>query len=197
MKRNNDQNERKYQQLQKLGQELKIPTFEAFLEFEVRDGNGKTIHHHRQRSHSWVRNAYNHLFCQVAAKDASEVAKLNSELAKPGVEKLVDYSRSIYDLVTEMQKEITSVMEAQYSSFTKNAQSAVEKATASAPVGGDVFAATMKSMLGASTKAFDQMTSMAKQLSDIAEANMQVATKAAVSAAPAKSATAAAARKAK
>ena len=131
----------------------------------------------------------------MAAKDASQVAKLNSELAQPGVEKLVDYSRSVYDLVTEMQKEITSVMEAQYSSFTKNAASAVEKAKASAPVGGDVFAATMQSMLGASTKAFDQMTSMAKQLSDIAEANMQVAGKAA--AAPAKSATAAAARKAK
>ncbi|HJV93878.1 MAG TPA: phasin family protein, partial [Azonexus sp.] len=61
------------------------------------------------------------------------------------------------------------------------------------PVGGDVFAATMQSMLGASTKAFDQMNSMAKQLSDIAEANMQVATKAS---APVKSATAAAAKKA-
>lgn len=131
----------------------------------------------------------------MAAKDAKDVAKLNSELAKPGVEKLVDYSRSVYDLVTEMQKEITSVMEAQYSSFSKNAQSAVDKATAAAPVGGDVFAAAMKSMLGASTKAFDQMTSMAKQLSDIAEANVQVATKA--TAAPAKSATAAAAKKAK
>ena len=129
----------------------------------------------------------------MAAKDANEVAKLNSELAKPSVEKVVDYSRSVYDLVAEMQKEITSVMEAQYSSFTQNASSVVEKATASAPVGGDVFAATMKTMLGASTKAFDQMTSMAKQLSDIAEANMQVATKAT---APAKtSATSAAAKK--
>lgn len=129
----------------------------------------------------------------MAAKDANEVAKLNSELAKPSVEKVVDYSRSVYDLVAEMQKEITSVMEAQYSSFTKSASSAVEKATAGAPVGGDVFAATMKTMLGASTKAFDQMTSMAKQLSDIAEANMQVATKAT---APAKtSATSAAAKK--
>lgn len=130
----------------------------------------------------------------LAAKDAGEIAKLNSDLAKPGVEKMVDYSRSVYDLVAQMQKEITSVMEAQYSSFTKNATSAVDKATASAPVGGDVFAATMKSMLGASTQAFDSMTSMAKQLSDIAEANMQVAAKAGGKAV---SATAAAAKKSK
>ena len=129
----------------------------------------------------------------LSAKDAAAVAKLNSELAQPNVDKLVGYSRSVYDLVTEMQKEITSVMEAQYSSFTKNAASAVEKAKASAPVGGDVFAATMQSMLGASTKAFDQKTTMAKQLSDIAEANMAAAGKVA---APAKSATAAAAKKA-
>lgn len=64
--------ERKYQKLRRLGQELKIPTFEAFLELEVRDGNGRITHHHRQRSHSWVRNAYNHLFCQMAAKDAND-----------------------------------------------------------------------------------------------------------------------------
>ena len=129
----------------------------------------------------------------MAAKDVNAVAKLNTELAQPNVDKLMSYSRSVYDLVAEMQKEITSVMEAQYSTFTKQAETAVEKAKASAPVGGDVFAATMQSMLGASTKAFDQMTSMAKQLSDIAEANLQAASKVA---APAKSATAAAAKKA-
>lgn len=113
----------------------------------------------------------------LAAKDASEIAKLNSAQAQPNVEKLVDYSRSIYDLVAQLQKDIGSVVEAQYSTFTKNASSAVEKATASAPVGGDVFAATVKSVLGASTKAFDSLNSLGKQLSDIAEANLQVAAK--------------------
>ncbi len=87
----------------------------------------------------------------------------------------MDYSRNVYDLVASMQKEVTAVMEAQYSDFSKNASSAVEKATASAPVGGDVFAATMKSMLGASTKAFDNMNAMAKQLTELAETNMQAA----------------------
>jgi phasin family protein len=131
------------------------------------------------------------------AKDANAVAKLNSELAQPNAAKWMDYSRSVYELVAEMQKEVTSVLEAQYSSFTKNANSAVEKAKSSAPVGGDVFAATMQSMLNASTKAFDNMTGMAKQLSDIAEANMAAAGKAVTikTAAPAKTSATAAARK--
>ncbi len=128
----------------------------------------------------------------MGAKDANEMAKLNAQLAQPNVQKWTEYSRSIYDLVSQMQKEVTTVMESQYNSFTKNASSAVEKATASAPVGGDVFAAAMKSMLNASTKAFDNMTSMAKQLSDIAEANMQAAGKVTGKAV---SATAAAAKK--
>lgn len=129
----------------------------------------------------------------MAAKDANEMAKLNGELAKPGLEKLMDYSRSVYDLVAEMQKEITSVMEAQYSSFTKNASTAVEKAKA-APVGGDVLAATMQSMLNASAKAFDNMNSLSRQLADIADANVKAAQGATSKAV---SATTAAARKGK
>jgi len=128
----------------------------------------------------------------LGAKDANELAKLNSELAAPNVEKLSAYSRSVYDLVTDLQKEVTSVLESQYSAFTKNAESAVQKAKASAPVGGDVFAATMESLLGASTKAFDQMSSIAKQFSDLAESNMKAASAATTKAV---SATAAAAKK--
>lgn len=128
----------------------------------------------------------------LGAKDANELAKLNSELAAPNVEKLNAYSRSVYDLVTDLQKEVTSVLESQYSAFTKNAESAVQKAKASAPVGGDVFAATMESLLGASTKAFGQMSSVAKQFSDLAESNMKAASAATTKAV---SATAAAAKK--
>lgn len=128
----------------------------------------------------------------MAAKDAADLAKINSQLAQPNMDKWMSYSRNIYDLVSSMQKEVTSVMESQYSSFARSATSAVEKASANAPVGGDVFAAAMKSMLGASTKAFDSMSAMAKQMTDIAEANIQAASTATTKAV---SATTAAAKK--
>jgi hypothetical protein len=51
----------------------------------------------------------------------------------------------------------------------------------------------MQSMLNASNKAFDSMNSMAKQLADIADANLQATSKAA---APAKTSATSAARKA-
>ena len=129
----------------------------------------------------------------LAAKDANALGKLQSDLAQPGMEKLMDYSRSIYDLVSDMQKDVTAVIESQYSTFTANANSVVEKAKSATPVGGDVFAAAMQSMLGASNKAFDQMNSIAKQLSNIAEANIEAAGKVTSTAKP--SATSAAAKK--
>ena len=130
----------------------------------------------------------------LSAKDAGDLSKIGSAIAQPNLDKLTEYSRSIYELASQMQKEVTSVMESQYNSFTKTATSAIDKTTATAPVGGDVFAAAMKSMLNASTKAFDNMNTMAKQLTDIAEANVQAASNATSKAV---SATAAAAKKSK
>ena len=64
--------EQKYEQLRKLAQELHIPIPEVFLELEVTDKNGKVIQKHKQRSHSWTRNAYNLLFSELAGKDAND-----------------------------------------------------------------------------------------------------------------------------
>lgn len=111
----------------------------------------------------------------LAAKDPKALAQFNGELAKPGLDKLMEYSRNLYELSTEVQKELTAVVESHYSTFTKNAASAVEKATASAPVGGDVLAAAMKSMLSASTQAFQNMSAVSKQLTDLAETNVKAA----------------------
>ena len=65
--------EQQYREFKKLAQELHVPIPEAFLELEVFDKNGKLIQRHRQRSHSWTRNAYNLMFCELAGKDASDV----------------------------------------------------------------------------------------------------------------------------
>jgi phasin family protein len=111
----------------------------------------------------------------MSAKDAQELAKINSSLSQPNVQKLMDYSRNIYDLVTQLQQEVTQVMDAQYNSFSKKASATIAQTSAQAPVGGDVFAAAMKSMLDATNQAFGNMQNMAKQMTEIADANLQAA----------------------
>ncbi|MBA7548010.1 hypothetical protein ES705_40454 [subsurface metagenome] len=64
--------EHKYEQLRKLGQELHLPAPEAFWTLEVFDKNGKLLRRHRQRSHSWTRNAYNLLLSQMAGKNLDD-----------------------------------------------------------------------------------------------------------------------------
>ncbi len=64
--------EAQYEELRKLGQRLHVPIPEVFWELEVREKSGRVIQRHRQRSHSWTRNAYNAMFCQLAGKDASD-----------------------------------------------------------------------------------------------------------------------------
>jgi len=65
--------ERKFKELRELGQKLGIPIFESFIEFEVTMPNGEVVHHHKQRSHSWVRNAYNLMMSQLGGINGSDV----------------------------------------------------------------------------------------------------------------------------
>ena len=61
------ESERKYRRLAALGRELGVPVPQVFLEMEVTMPDGRVMHHHKQRSHSWVRNAYNMMFSELAA----------------------------------------------------------------------------------------------------------------------------------
>ena len=66
--------EARFEELRKLGQELHVPIAESFWELEVRDRDGKVVQRLKQHSHSWVRNAYNHMFSQLAGKNANNSA---------------------------------------------------------------------------------------------------------------------------
>ena len=65
------ESEQKYQRLAELGRKLKIPVSEAFLTLKVTDRDGIILHHTKQRSHSWTRNAYQMLMtCLSAVQNA-------------------------------------------------------------------------------------------------------------------------------
>ena len=100
--------EQQYRELKRLAQKLHIPIPEAFLTLEVFDKNGKLIQRHRQRSHSWVRNAYNIMFTQLAGKDGNDdtfgAGKLNAKdtggVLRYGTAPIGFYTRSTVDSLT-------------------------------------------------------------------------------------------------
>ncbi|WP_153115424.1 phasin family protein [Rhodocyclus tenuis] len=126
----------------------------------------------------------------LSAKDPQDLAKLNASLAQPNIEKLIDYSSKVYALTAKLQKELATVVEAQYDVFTRNAAVAIEKTSANAPLGGDVFAAALKSVLDASTTTYGNLTQLTHQFADITDANVHAATSATAKAAEATSAAA-------
>jgi phasin family protein len=123
----------------------------------------------------------------MGAKDIQELMNIQAAIAQPTVEKAVAYSRSLYEIATQTQEELTKVFEAQFAEANKTMTSALDNAVKNAPAGSDVAVAAVKSAIAAANSAYDSMTKAAKQVAEIAEANVAAATSAtvkAVSAAP-------------
>lgn len=118
----------------------------------------------------------------LGVKDMQEMMNLQSAWAQPALEKVVAYWRSVYEISTQTQEEFAKVFEAQYADFNKSVAAALENAAKSAPAGSEVAVAAVKSALTAANSVFDNMSKAAKQVADIAEANVTAATNATVKA---------------
>ena len=118
----------------------------------------------------------------MGAKDIQELMNIQASLAQPTVEKAVAYSRSVYEIASQTQEELTKIFEAQFAEANKTMTSALDKAVKNAPAGSDVAVAAVKSAIAAANSAYDSMTKAAKQVAEIAEANVAAATSATVKA---------------
>ena len=118
----------------------------------------------------------------LAAKDVQELMSLQTTLAQPALDKVVAYSRNLYEIATQTQEEFGKIFESQFAEVNKNVSSALDKAAKNAPAGSDVAVAAVKSAIAAANSAYDTMTKAAKQVAEIAEANVAAATSATVKA---------------
>lgn len=118
----------------------------------------------------------------LSAKDIQEIVNLQASLAQPAVEKTVAYTRSVYEIASQGQEELSKFLETQVSELNKNLASALDKAAKSAPAGSDVAVAAIKSAIAATNSAYDSLSKTAKQVAEIAEANVAAATNATVKA---------------
>jgi phasin family protein len=113
------------------------------------------------------------------AKDAQEYLTLNTAASQPALEKAIAYSRSVYEVAAQSQAELTKAVEAQAAELNKNVVGFLDKVSKNAPAGSDVAVAAVKSALAAANTAYDSFTKVAKQATEIAEANFTAVTTAA------------------
>jgi phasin family protein len=124
-------------------------------------------------------DSVNHAKALLGAKDVQEFVNLNAAAAQPALEKAIAYSRSVYEVATQSQAEMTKAVEAQAAELNRNFVGFLDKVSKNAPAGSDVAVAAVKSALAAANTAYDSFTKVAKQASEIAEANFSAVTTAA------------------
>lgn len=113
----------------------------------------------------------------LAVKTPTEAAALQSSIVQPAVEKAASYSRSLYEISNESQQQLAKMLEAQFADFQKQVSGLVDQAAKSAPAGSESIVAAMQTAITTANSAFTNMSSMAKQFSEIAQANVAAATK--------------------
>ncbi|MFN4148107.1 MAG: phasin family protein [Rhodocyclaceae bacterium] len=112
------------------------------------------------------------------AKDVQELIGLQASLARPTVEKAIAYSKSVYEIASQTQEEFANIFDSRYAELNKNVSEALDKAAKNAPAGSDVAVAAVKSALAAANSAYDTMNKAARQVAEMAEANVAAATSA-------------------
>lgn len=129
-----------------------------------------------------LEDSVNNAKALLAVKDVQELVSMQAALAQPAFEKAVVYSRSIYEIAAQTQDEFTKIFDSQYVELNKNVTSALDKAVKNAPAGSDVAVAAVKSAIAAANSAYETMNKAAKQVAEMAEANVAAATSATVKA---------------
>lgn len=112
----------------------------------------------------------------AGAKDVQEFVTLQQTLAQPAVEKAVSYSKNMYAIAVETNTELSKFAESKASEMNQSFVTLLDKASKNAPAGSDVGVAAVKSMLSAANSAYDTFSKAAKQATEMAEANVSVAT---------------------
>jgi len=111
-----------------------------------------------------------------SVKDLQDAVALRNKLAETASESLMTYSRTLYEISSQSQNELSKLVEERLASLNKNMVAAMDSAAKNAPAGADVAVQAMKSTVAATAAAVDSMTKAAKQVADFADASVKAAT---------------------
>lgn len=113
----------------------------------------------------------------AAVKDLQQLAALKDAMAQPTIEKATAYAKSVYDVATSTQAEIGKLLEEQVAEFNKQVVAALDKMVKTAPAGSEVGIATLKSAIAAVNASYENVSKVAKQFTEVSQANFEAVAK--------------------
>lgn len=108
-------------------------------------------------------------------KDVAELPAWTTANVQPGVDKASAYARSLYDLASGAQSEITALLEGQIAEFNKQVTEALDAAVKAAPAGSEALVPSLKSVIGTANSVYESIAKAGKQLAAMTEANLAAA----------------------
>lgn len=119
----------------------------------------------------------------VKIQDAQEALNFSSSLVQPGAEKVLAYTKQVYDVLSGIQADVTKLTEAQVEQAQQQINEAIEQLTKNAPAGSEGAVALLKSSLATVNNAYENVAKSARQAAEAAESNITAATDATLKAA--------------
>jgi len=116
----------------------------------------------------------------ASVKDVQQLASLKDDLAQPAIEKATAYARGVYDVATATQAEFGKLIEAQVAEYNKQVVATLDRMVKTAPAGSEVGIAALKSGIAAVNSAYDNMSKVTKQFTEVTQSNFEAVAKQAV-----------------
>jgi phasin family protein len=113
----------------------------------------------------------------AAVKDLQEFAALKDRVAQPSIEKATAYARSVYDVTAATQAEFGRLVEEQVSEFNKQVVTTLDRMVKTAPAGSEVGIAALKSGISAANSAYENMSKIARQFTEVTQSNLEAVAK--------------------
>ena len=123
-----------------------------------------------------------HAQAVLGAKDPQEFIALQTSFFQPLAEKSAAYSRHLYDIASGTTHELTKAIESKAAEGQQAVTAYIETALKSAPTGSEQAVAFFKQAVTTGTTAVETVQKAVKQVTDIAESNLQAAADTAVKA---------------
>jgi phasin family protein len=116
----------------------------------------------------------------LEVKDIQQLLAHQAEAVQPMAEKMMAYSRHLYDLAHETQASFTQSAEKELQAGQKKMNALVEDWTKNAPAGSDAAVQAMKQAIASANNVFETSQKAVKHAVEVAQTNMTSATDAAM-----------------
>ena len=119
----------------------------------------------------------------LTVRDAQQLMAMQAGMVQPLAEKIMSYSRHLYDIANETQTTFTTVAESQMKKSGGNLNGLVEELSKNAPAGSEAAVQAIKQAMTAANNAYETTQKSIKQAIDLAQNNFNAAANTAVKAA--------------